>query len=389
MGKVLYMRKGENHTDPLTGLPGGYTRLASIKSSGTQYIDLDDYPSADLKIEITLTPDASYMSEHAILGAAWAADGFFLMFYQNKLRFHSKGASVDISNVNTTGKNVIVCTQNSITVNGTKYSLNGTGGDVQKPIRLFSVYDEAGYPTSTSKRGVYSLQGCRVWKGDALVNNRVPCINASGAVGLFDMVERKFYGNAGTGAFGAGDVVEYSLPEGYEELAYIESTGTQYCDSGIKGSQNTRIEADYSTTATVGAIIGADSKWGSNMCTIEVHFAAFATSNYTHATVPSGRHTVSLNKGVFSLDGAVLSTMTGTFTTPVNMTLFALNRNGDKQEYGSIKLYSMRIYESDACVRWYVPVITSAGAVGLWDVIGRAFFGNAGTGAFIGSEVAA
>lgn len=178
------------------------------------------------------------------------------------------------------------------------------------------------------------------------------------------------------------------LPVGYTKLAYIQSSGTQYCDSGVKGNQNTRIEADYFTTATQGAIIGADSAWKSDMCTIEVHFAAFATSSYTYDTVPSGRHTVSLDKGVFSLDGSVLNTMSGTFTTPCNMTLFALNRNGAKQEYGSIRLYSMQIYESDVLVRDFVPCINASGEVGLYDMVGRKFYGNAGTGVFTGSEVA-
>lgn len=178
-----------------------------------------------------------------------------------------------------------------------------------------------------------------------------------------------------------------SLPKGFKRLEYIESTGTQYVDSGIKGSQNTRVDADYETTATAGAIIGADTKWGSNMFTIEVHFAAFATTNYHHATVPSGRHTVSLNKGVFSLDGTVLSTMTGTFTTPVNMTLFVLNRNGSLAEYGTLKLYSMQIYDNGTLVRDFIPCQNASGAVGLWDAVNEEFYGNAGTGTFTAGPV--
>lgn len=173
-----------------------------------------------------------------------------------------------------------------------------------------------------------------------------------------------------------------SLPKGFKRLEYIQSSGTQYVDSGIKGSQNIRVDADYETTATAGAIIGADTAWGSNMFTIEVHFAAFAASNYHHTTVPSGRHKVSLNKGVFSLDGVTLSTMSGTFTTPVNMTLFALNRNGTKTEYGSIRLYSMQIYDNGTLVRDFIPCQNASGAVGLWDDVNSVFYGNAGTGTF-------
>ena len=45
MGKVLFMRKGETHTAPTKGLPSGFTKLAYIQSSGTQYVDTGVVPN--------------------------------------------------------------------------------------------------------------------------------------------------------------------------------------------------------------------------------------------------------------------------------------------------------------------------------------------------------
>lgn len=180
------------------------------------------------------------------------------------------------------------------------------------------------------------------------------------------------------------------LPNGYTELEYIESSGTQYFDSGLKGNQNMRIDADYSTTATIGSICGADQDWGLNMFTIEVHFSAFANSNYHYSPVPSRRHRVSLNNGAFSLDGTTLTTMTGgTFETPVNVSVFALNRSGHIIEYGSINLYSLQMYLNNTIARDFVPCIRdSDGAAGMYDLVEQKFYGNAGSGSFIaGPEV--
>lgn len=55
------------------------------------------------------------------------------------------------------------------------------------------------------------LYSCKIWKtvafeGVPLIRDFIPCKNASGEVGLWDDVNSVFYGNAGTGAFTAGEI---------------------------------------------------------------------------------------------------------------------------------------------------------------------------------------
>lgn len=179
-----------------------------------------------------------------------------------------------------------------------------------------------------------------------------------------------------------------SLPNGYKRLEYIQSSGTQYVDSGFKPSSNTKVVADYYTTSTQGAVIGSDNSWLNSDFVIEVHFAAFSSTIYNHSTVPSGRHTATLDKGVFSLDGETLATMAGTFTGSYNLTLFALNRSNSIQEYGILRLYSCQIYDNGSICRDFIPCQKADGAVGLWDDVNEVFYGNAGSGAFTaGPEV--
>lgn len=141
---------------------------------------------------------SAYMSEYAIFGAEWSLNGFFLMFYQNNIRYHSKGVSVDVSDFSTSDKNDIVCSSNSIKVNGTDYTLSGTGTNTQYQIRLFSVYNEGSYQT---KRGHFYLYGCKMKRGDVLIRDFVPAKDEFGNAGLYDKVEKKFYYNGGTGTF--------------------------------------------------------------------------------------------------------------------------------------------------------------------------------------------
>ena len=177
----------------------GVTRLNYIESTGTQYIDTGCAPSNNTKIIINLTPLASGMAENAVFGSTWAANGFFLMFYQNKLRWHSKGASVDISNFNTSGENEIECTPTKITVNGTSYNLNGTGTDTTKPITLFYAGDYA-----AAKYGVFKLHSCKIYEGDTLIKDCVPALDKVGVPCLYDEVNKAYTYNNGTGTFLCG-----------------------------------------------------------------------------------------------------------------------------------------------------------------------------------------
>lgn len=57
------------------------------------------------------------------------------------------------------------------------------------------------------------LYYCRIYDGNTIIRGYIPCKNAGGAVGLYDLIGQKFYGNAGSGSFTAGPVVTWDEPE--------------------------------------------------------------------------------------------------------------------------------------------------------------------------------
>lgn len=208
--RIKLQRLGHYETQTITKpiLPNGYTQLEYIKATGSQFINTGIAPSSEVSVEIGMIPDTGAMSENAIFGSTWSASGFFLMFYKNKIRFHSKGAVVDISSFNTTLENKIVCTQSGISVNGTNYSISGTGTDSLDNIVLWSVSNEGGY---SANRGKDSKTYCRIKVGNSVVREYVPCKrNSDSAVGMYDLVTNAFFENAGTGEFVAGqENIEY------------------------------------------------------------------------------------------------------------------------------------------------------------------------------------
>lgn len=196
-----YQKLVVNSSQSGGGLPEGYTQLEYIQSTGTQWINSGISPNENIEVTVILTPLAAGMSENAIFGAQWSINGFFLMFYQSKLRFHSSGVSIDIDNFNQTGENEIICTKTGVTVNETFYPLNGSGTDVNLDIVLFSVSDGAGNPTNN---GIYQLKQVVFRQSGQIVRNMIPCKTEQGTVGLYDLANGAFYTNAGTGEFTAG-----------------------------------------------------------------------------------------------------------------------------------------------------------------------------------------
>lgn len=180
------------------------------------------------------------------------------------------------------------------------------------------------------------------------------------------------------------------LPEGYTELEYIESSGTQYIDTGFAPNQDSRVDAVFETAQTGGCGIAvADQEWQSNGFGIWGNAACYgSTTSQDVVFYDKGKILVSLNKNNLYEDGELIWTATSaTFQVPVNMTLFALNRNGSVYEKTTMTLYSCQIYDNGILVRDYVPCLNPSNEVGLYDIVNGEFYGNAGTGEFIAGEV--
>ena len=184
----------------ISRLPQGYQEVEYIESSGTQYIDTGISPSENLITQVDFIPDVSAMTEHAMFGSTWSANGYFMMFYHNSLRWHSGGKSVDVSNFKTASKNTIICAHTGLTVNGTLHSISPTGSDSTNTIYLFATQG-----AMTGNKGIYKLVYCAMSLNGVLVREFIPCYRKADSVaGLYDLANNVFYANAGNGTFAVG-----------------------------------------------------------------------------------------------------------------------------------------------------------------------------------------
>lgn len=179
-------------------LPSGYTQLAYIKSSGEQYIDTGVAAAKDLKVEAIMDVDES-SSWIMILGDytsskyfSWWANGNLAHAY-----FGSKDGTLTFS----AGKHTYIADgpNNKWEIDGTSITLepassdfSGTGGTLY----LFSVHNGGSYTSASAK-----LYSCKIYKNGTLIRDFVPCRNASGTLGLYDLTNNRFYANAGSGDF--------------------------------------------------------------------------------------------------------------------------------------------------------------------------------------------
>lgn len=181
------------------------------------------------------------------------------------------------------------------------------------------------------------------------------------------------------------------LPNGYTELEYIESTGTQWIDTGVKPDQAYALKIKFQTEqSSAGGIAVSDANWKSNGFGIWCNAATFGNGTMQttewHGTTPIE---IELSQqGLFVNGNLTWTPDTATFTVPANMTLFSLNRNGSIAEKLTGKIYFAQLFKAGKSVRDFIPCIDPNGAVGLYDLVSGKFYRNAGTGSFTaGPEV--
>lgn len=180
------------------------------------------------------------------------------------------------------------------------------------------------------------------------------------------------------------------LPEGYAEVQYIQSSGTQYVDTGFKPNQDTRVLIKLSTSETGShTVFGADFSWTDDGFALGVGFTHYGKETGTISGLNNeSPHEVDFNKNIIFMDGSTVLTMgASTFSVPHNLALFANNRAGGVQEKTTMALYYCRIYDGNTIIRDYIPCKNAGGAVGLYDLVDGKFYGNAGTGSFTAGPV--
>ena len=197
----------------------------------------------------------------------------------------------------------------------------------------------------------------------------------------------------------AGTVEEVELPSGYRQLNYIESSGTQYIDTGFKHNQDSRIVAQLqqpvapssqswlisarnsSSSASRALVYDPSRKW-------RVDYNASST---TGTKYPEAESTdmiyFDFNKNVLTFNGESYQWDALTFQCNYNLVLFARNTAGTIDAFASYRLYACKIYDNAVLVRDFIPCKNASNVAGLYDLINGQFYGSAGAEEFIAGDI--
>lgn len=383
-----------------------------LESTGTQYIDTGIVPTQTTRIKfaymLTQTPTDGFAAAFGCLGATGGASSGENA-YSGFALFNNPSVPVQARVGKSTAANIISDISVAANVryegdvqfgrmqlNGTEYTQSGSGSwiTMTRTICTHAANDDS---STLSRRFVQArFFSFSIYDGSTLVRDFIP-VRKNGVGYLYDKVSGKLFGNAGTGAFLYGGDVR--------EVEYIESTGTQYIDTGITGGSTSKIElvAASQNNSEYQALVGARNGPLFSFSIWQYSATNQATGprfDYVGSTIgsnpnvgggtwnTSGLNTVVKDGRYNYLNGVQLtSNNEATFSCPCPFTLFALNNNGSPIYPAKCKMYSCKIYDSGVLVRDFIPYrIGNKGC--LYDRVSGKFFTNAGTGDFaVGADV--
>lgn len=394
-----------------------YTPVDYIESSGTQYIDTGVLPyqtEVELQFQYTALTSTTYLcgcyndnNNRYGLIANRTADNDIAYGDRNNVYYTLGTADTQTHTIIYNGTNNQVVYDNV-----TKGTISDLTTTASRTFTLFAYNVTTGAANFAQARIYY----CKITdkSTNTLIRDFIPVLDQNNVACLYDKVEGKLYYNQSSGTFAYGTAntpvtkdVARTLSFGsvgvngtkYTPVDYIESSGTQYVDTGFKPNNNTKVECQvyyYGNTSSSSGFFfygardsGAVAQFGCYVdATSSVNKAEprYGTQNGTRANLAhASTHNILQDKNVFTLDSTTTVTMTSqTFQTNYNMYIFGMNTGGG---VGSVALsgnrvYSFKIYDNATLVRDFIPVIDYNNVACLFDKVENKFYYNQGTGSF-------
>lgn len=189
-----------------------------------------------------------------------------------------------------------------------------------------------------------------------------------------------------------------SLPSGYTPVEYIESSGTQWIDTGFTPDSNTRIVADIETTTTKPSankwVFGCRSASATQRFELVYIASASAFRFYFNSAynafsgVSLGRLIIDISQSAATINGVSVTPTAGTFDGAGSLFICSCNSSSVSSEAFSQKVRSFKIYDNGTLVRDFVPCKNSGGVAGLYDAVNGVFYTDAAGGTFVaGSDI--
>lgn len=183
----------------------------------------------------------------------------------------------------------------------------------------------------------------------------------------------------------------------YIQIEYLESTGTQYIDTGFYADDSSGFLIDLLMTEGIDTIaLGVkgqgDSRW---VCNPKFDGILLSWNNYSSSFANSDtRHELSMNfynSRTRTVDGEIKSSQLEKLNPSASsyaVCIFASRWDSIYPQYFFIgKIYKVQITRGTDLVRDFIPVLDYNGTPCMYDTVEHKFYYNAGTGDFIAGPI--
>jgi len=269
LGSKVILPLQEGEAESKLKLPDGYTLLEYIKSSGTQYINTGFNPNQNTKVVCDIQLLGA--SLQCAFGARHGANNnSFFVQIQDTNRFR-----VDFGNLSNQSaflsdmlneRKVITQDRNRTTLGeeGT-YTTDAQIFQCNYPI-FIGALNNAGLSSCIASAVIYS---CQIYDNNVIVRNYVPCQNANGEAGLYDLTNGVFYPNAGSGVFAVGAIVEDEADTGTNDVTIEANDADEVSLVGrhliISGDVNACIQFILDRTGLTDMFEASSEQAGTNI----------------------------------------------------------------------------------------------------------------------------
>lgn len=181
------------------GLPEGYLQLSYIQGSGTQYIDTGFKPNNNTRVVMDVESAAD--GTFAFFGTRdTETTNAYILWQLSSTSIRSDYGANQVQQTVDSTKNRIVIDKHEASCMYGSISIENESSTFSCSNNLLLFATSTG-GTVDERKALANLYSCKIYDDDLLIRNFVPVKNESDQVGLYDLVEEKFYANAGTGTF--------------------------------------------------------------------------------------------------------------------------------------------------------------------------------------------
>lgn len=197
---------------------------------------------------------------------------------------------------------------------------------------------------------------------------------------------------------GGGTVIE--VPDGYTQLEYLESSGTQYIFTPYNAKLNSRAVVKFAWLngcPTYGSAFGTRNPWfmfvpnqaiGNNLVQVKALAGFGNTTNKDCYAYSNSPIIVDISKDGTLVNGANTLTVSSGSALTETSTKIALFARGELNFIVPCRIWRYTYYENDVMLLDMLPAMrNSDNVLGMYDLVNDVFYTNDGTGVFTGGAL--